>query len=452
MVIMYEMKVMQNLCKMINVMGKGQELYEKAKRLIPGGTQLLSKRPEQLLPNYWPSYYQKAKGCEVWDLDGNRYIDMSYMGIGACTLGYADDDVDNAVIECINKSNMTTLNCPEEVELAEKLIELHPWAEMVRYARGGGDAMSIAVRIARASTGKDIILFSGYHGWHDWYLSANLADDKALDDQLLPGLSAHGVARNLKGTVYPFYYNNKEQFLTLVDKYGDRIGGVVLEAVRNMDPEPDFFKVIEQKTQQLEVPLIVDEVSSGFRLTTGGAHLVIDLHPDIAVFAKGMSNGYAMAAVIGKRKYMDVAQDTFISSTYWTERIGPVAALATINKMIKYKVQDHMIECGKMIQKGWNELSKKHSLNLHVGSLYPLSHFDIKENSLVYKTLFTQEMLKRGFLATNSYYSCFAHKEGHISAYLNACDEVFALFAKVKDNPAKYLDGPVCHSGFKRLS
>ncbi|WP_321001860.1 aminotransferase class III-fold pyridoxal phosphate-dependent enzyme [Butyricimonas paravirosa] len=433
-------------------MGKGQTLYKEAKRLIPGGTQLLSKRPEQLLPELWPAYYDRAKGCEIWDLDGNRYIDMSYMGIGANTLGYADEDVDKAVIECIQKGNMTTLNCPEEVELAKKLIELHPWAEMVRYARGGGDGMSVAVRIARAATGKDVILFSGYHGWHDWYLSANLADDKALDGQLLPGLNPLGVARGMKGTSYPFYYDNKGQFLELVHKYGDKLGGVVLEAVRNLEPEPDFFEVIEYETQRLGIPLIVDEVSSGFRLNTGGAHLVIGLHPDIAVFAKGMSNGYAMSAIIGKKKYMDAAQDTFISSTYWTERIGPVAALATINKMLRCKVQDHMIECGKTIQHGWKNLAIKHNLDIHVGSLYPLSHFDFKDNSLVYKTLFTQEMLKRGFLATNSYYACYAHKDEHIVVYLKACDEVFAFLASIKDAPERYLEGPVCQSGFKRLS
>lgn len=435
-------------------MGKGQELYKKAKTLIPGGTQLLSKRPEQFLPEQWPAYYSKAKGCEVWDLDGNKYIDMSFMGIGACTLGYADEDVNAAVSRAIENGNMCTLNAPEEVELAELLLEIHPWADMVRYARGGGDAMSIAVRIARAATGKDIILFSGYHGWHDWYLAANLADDKALDGQLLPGLSPTGVSRGMKGTSYPFFYDNKEQFLELIRKYGDRIAGVVLEAVRNIEPDPEFFAILEQETKQLGVPLIVDEVSSGFRLNTGGAHLVIGLHPDMAVFAKGMSNGYPMGAVIGKKEFMDAAQETFISSTYWTESIGPVAALASIKKMLNNKVQEHLVACGKFIQNGWSTLADKHGLDIHVGSIYPLSHFDFKENSLVLKTLFIQEMLKKGFLATNSYYSSYAHKQEHLDKYLNAVDDVFAFIARAtkEGNLNKYLNGPVCHSGFKRLS
>ena len=157
----------------------GQKLYEKAKTLIPGGTMLLSKRPEMFLPHHWPSYFSKAKGCEVWDLDGNKYLDMSIMGIGTNTLGYGNEEVDNAVRSVIDKGNMSTLNCPEEVWLAEKLIEINPWADMVRFARTGGEANAIAIRIARAATGKDKVAICGYHGWHDWYLSANL--NKATD-------------------------------------------------------------------------------------------------------------------------------------------------------------------------------------------------------------------------------------------------------------------------------
>jgi glutamate-1-semialdehyde 2,1-aminomutase len=435
-------------------MGKGQDLYKEAKKLIPGGTQLLSKRPEQFLPDQWPSYYEKAKGCEVWDLDGNRFIDMSYMGIGACTLGYADDDVNSAVIQAIEKGSMCTLNSYEEVELARLMTNIHPWADMVRYARGGGEAMSIAVRIARASTKKDIILFCGYHGWHDWYLSANLASSSALDGQLLPGLSPVGVARGMKGTSYPFYYNSVSEFKDLIQKYEDNIAGVVVEAIRNVEPEKDFFEVIKKETQRLKVPLIVDEVSSGFRLNVGGAHLVLNIEPDIAVFAKGISNGFPMGIIIGKKQFMDYAQDSFISSTYWSERIGPVAALATINKMIERNIPEHLINCGKKVQEGWISLAEKHNLNISVGSIYPLSHFDFKDDKLVLKTLFTQEMLSRGFLATNSYYSCFAHKEEHIKLYLIAVDEVFGLISKsIKSGISKeLLNGPVCQSGFKRLS
>lgn len=435
-------------------MGKGQDLYKLGKQLIPGGTMLLSKRPEMFLPDLWPAYYKKAEGCYVWDLDDNRYIDMSFMGIGACPLGYADKDVNRAVHNAINNGNMCTLNVPEEVELANLMIELHPWAEMVRYARGGGEAMAIAVRIARAATKKDIILFSGYHGWHDWYLSANLSEDSALDGQLLPGLKPNGVARGMTGTSYPFFYNNKKEFLELIEKHKDNIGGVVLEAIRNINPEKGFFDSIIKETKKLKIPLIVDEVSSGFRLNCGGAHLILGLEPDIAVFAKGISNGYPMGVIIGKKKFMDAAQESFISSTYWTERIGPVAAIATINKMKKKNIQVHLINCGIQVQEGWRLLAKKHSLRIHVGSIFPLSHFDFEESPLILKTLFTQEMLKKGFLATNSYYSCYAHKQENIDQYLKAVDSVFDYIAQAltTGKPEDFLNGPVCQTGFKRIS
>lgn len=435
-------------------MGTGQNLYKKAKMLIPGGTQLLSKRPEQFLPDFWPAYYKKAKGCHVWDLDDIKYTDMSYMGIGACSLGYADDDVNKAVSEAVDNGNMSTLNAPEEVELAEKLISLHPWSDMARYTRGGGEAMAVAVRIARASTKKDIILFSGYHGWHDWYLSANLADDDALDGQLLPGLTPNGVVRNLKGSVYPFYYNDEETFKQLVDKYSDRIGGVVVEAIRNDTPKDTFFSTIRSVTNDLNVPLIIDEVSSGFRLNCGGAHLIFGVEPDIAVFAKGISNGYPMGVILGKKKYMDAAQDSFISSTYWTERIGPVAALATIKKMEEEDVASHLIEIGTAVQKGWENAAIKAELVIEIGGIFPLGHFVFKEQPLIAKTIFTQEMLKRGFLATNSFYACFSHTEVIVNDYLKNVEEVFIMISSaIKVGQLKtLLDGEVCHSGFKRLS
>ena len=435
-------------------MGLSQDLYKKGKKIIPGGTQLLSKRPEMFLPDLWPAYYDKAKGCKVWDLDGNEYIDMSYMGIGTCILGYADEDINAAVKKAINKGNMSTLNCPEEVELAELLCELHPWAEMVRYVRTGGEAMSIAVRIARAKTGKDLVLFCGYHGWHDWYLSANLADDEALDGHLLPGLKPKGVPRGLKGTAFPFNYNDRDAFLELIDKYKDDIGVVVMEPIRNYYPKEGFLETIREITKKLGIVLIFDEVTSGWRLNVGGAHLNFGIEPDIAVFAKAISNGYPMAAIIGKPEVMEVAQDSFISSTYWTERIGPVAALATIKKLKRDNIPEHLINIGKEVQEGWKKLSEKHGLNTTVSGINPLGHFSFNyDNPLILKTLFTQLLLENGFLATTAFYASFAHKDEHVEKYLEAVDEAFNFISKAikEGNPEKYLKGPICHAGFRRL-
>lgn len=436
-------------------MGKGQNLYRRAKQFIPGGTQLLSKRPEMFLPGLWPAYYRKAKGCEIWDFDGKRYVDMSSMGVGSCILGYADRDVNKSVKSAIDNANMTTLNAPEEVELARVLLKLHPWAQMVRYARCGGEAMAIAVRIARAYSKKDTVLFCGYHGWHDWYLAANIASDKALDGHLLSGLDPLGVPRKLKGTAYPFKYNNTKSFLRLINKHKNKVGVVVLETVRNYYPEKVFIQTIRNVTQDLKIPLVLDEVTSGFRLNIGGAHLIFNLKPDIAVFAKGISNGFPMAAIIGRKSVMGVTQDTFISSTYWTERIGPTAALATIKKIKENKVPLHLIRIGKKVQAGWKNSAFRHGVKIEVSGIPPLGHFSfLYENSLVLKTLFTQFMLKKGFLATTAFYASFAHKDQLVDKYLNAADEAFVFIAKAiaSGNPGKKLKGPVCHSGFGRIT
>ena len=371
---------------MINI-GKSQQLYQKAKKLIPGGTQLLSKRPEMFLPDYWPAYYSKAKGCVIWDLDGKKYFDLAYMGLGACVLGYQDRDVDRAVINAIKLGNETTLNAPEEVELAELLIKLHPWAQMARYARSGGEAMAIAVRIARAATEKDIILFCGYHGWHDWYLAANLAEDTALDGHLLPGLKPRGVPRGLLGTAIPFIYNNTEEFKRLFAKYHNKLAAVVMEPIRNHSPQPEFLETIREQTNKMKIPLIFDEITSGFRLAVGGAHLKLGINPDIAVFAKGMSNGYPMAAVIGQKRFMEYTQESFISSTNWTDRIGPTAALATIRKYKTKQVPKYLEKIGKTVQDGWKQLQQTYKLKLQISGIYPLGHFSFEyENAQAVKT------------------------------------------------------------------
>lgn len=433
----------------------GIALYRKAKQIIPGGTQLLSKRPEMFLPEQWPSYYDRCKGVEVWDLDGNKYIDMITMGIGSCILGYADDDVDQAVKNVIDRGSMCSLNAPEEVKLAELMCDLHPWAGMARYSRTGGEAMTIAIRIARAKTKKDKIIFCGYHGWHDWYLAANLADDTALDGHLLPGLSPRGVPRALKGISYAFAFNDTNSFLKLIKEHKGDISAVVSESIRNEEPSKEFFETIRQITKEEGIIFIVDEITSGWRLNIGGAHLLYSIEPDIAVFGKGISNGYPMGVILGESSIMEAAQDSFISSTYWTDRIGPIAAIATIKKLKEKNVPEHLIRIGKKVQEGWKVLADKHNIRINIYGIYPLSHFDFEyEDSLILKTLYAQLMLQKGFLASTILYSSFAHEEEHVEEYLKATDEAFAFIAKATNegNPEKYIKGPVCHSGFKRLN
>jgi glutamate-1-semialdehyde 2,1-aminomutase len=433
----------------------GQELYQHARRRIPGGTQLLSKRPEMLLPEQWPSYYSRAAGSAIWDLDGKRYVDMSYSGIGSCILGYADPDVDAAVRAAIDAGSMSTLNCAEEVELADLLCELHPWAAMVRYARCGGEAMAVAVRIARAHTRRVKVAVCGYHGWHDWYLAANLGSESALGHHLLPGLEPNGVPPQLAGTTFTFHYNRIDELQAIVREHGRDLAAIVMEPIRNQPPQAGFLEEVRQIADRTSCVLVFDEVTSAWRLNSGGSHLLYGVAPDVAVFAKAISNGYPMAAIIGSETVMQAAQETFISSTYWTERIGPTAALATIKKHRALEVPLHLERIGKKVQACWQQAAEHTGLAISVSGLPQLAHFSIQsEQAQAVRTLFTQQMLERGFLATNAYYANYAHSDQEVEQYATAVRETFAELADAIKLGAveQRLQGPVAHVGFSRLT
>ncbi len=436
-------------------MGTGQKLYKRAKRVIPGGNMLLSKRPEMFLPELWPSYFSRSKGCEVWDLDGNKFIDMSIMGIGTNILGYGHPEVDEAVQKTIQAGNMSTFNCSEEVYLSEKLVELHPWADMVRLARAGGEINSMAVRIARASTGRDKIAICGYHGWHDWYLSTNLNNDKNLDGHLLPGLQTDGVPRGLIGTTLPFNYNDIDQLEALIKDNKDEIAAIKMEVSRNEGPEDNFLRKVRDLATENNIILIFDECTSGFRETFGGLHKKYGIEPDLALFGKALGNGYAISACIGRQEFMQAAQQTFISSTFWTERIGPSAALKTLEVMERTKSWETITETGNSISKRWKILSDKYELDINTWGLPALSGFTFNsKNDLSYKTFITQEMLKKGYLAANSIYVCTEHTQDIIDGYFEALDPLFKIIKDCENglDIKTMLDGPISHSGFKRLN
>ncbi|MDC0063080.1 aminotransferase class III-fold pyridoxal phosphate-dependent enzyme [Candidatus Puniceispirillum sp.] len=435
------------------LMGAGQKLWKRAKQVIPGGNMLLSKRAEMFLPDQWPTYFSEARGCKVWDLDGNEYIDMSIMGVGTNILGYGHPEVDKAVLRTVRAGNMSTLNCPEEVFLAEKLIELHPWADMARFARTGGEANAVAIRIARAASGKDKVAICGYHGWHDWYLSANLGDQQNLAGHLLPGLDPAGVPKNLRGTVFPFQYNNYDQLKMLTDTQD--IGVIKMEVERNDSPKDGFLQKVRDLATQKGIVLIFDECTSGFRETFGGLHKKYGVEPDMAMFGKALGNGYAITATIGRREVMEAAQSTFISSTFWTERIGPTAALKTLEVMLQMESWKIIAKTGLSIRAGWQQLAEIHGIEVAHWGVPALTGFSFSRDlDLAYKTLMTQEMLAKGYLAGNSVYVSTAHTADVIDGYFAALDGVFGLIKECEDGRDVYslLNGPVCHGGFKRLN
>ena len=433
---------------------KGIKLWQRAKKIIPGGNMLLSKRPEMFLPDKWPTYYKKAKGCEIWDIGGTKYQDMSLMGVGTNILGYSNKKIDDAVISNLKKGNMSTLNSYEEVNLSEELLKINPWAQMVRLARTGGEANAIAIRIARASSKSDNIAFCGYHGWHDWYLSTNLNDKNNLDNHLLKGLPPRGVPKILKNTVFPFQYNNIDQLEQLVKQ--KNIGIIKMEVRRDIEPEKNFLRKVREIANKNEIILIFDECTSGFRECYGGLHKQYKVNPDIAMFGKALGNGYAITAVVGKKKYMNEAQNTFISSTFWTERAGPTAAIETLKMMKKIKSWEIISKKGKEIKERWKYISDRYNLDMSISGLDSLAKFSFPEKYAVeYKTFITQEFLKKKILATNAVYVSIAHTEKFVDRYFYEFEKIadkLALIIYHKKNIKHYLESKIAHQTFRRLN
>ncbi len=431
------------------------DLYRHAKRRIPGGTQLLSKRPEMFAPCLWPAYFHEARGCETWDMDGRHYYDMSSFGIGACLLGFREPSVTRAVIRRVRLGSMCTLNPPEEVELADRLCALHPWAERVRFARCGGEMAAVAVRIARATTGRSVVAVCGYHGWHDWYLAANLGKDDSLRGHLLPGLEPAGVPSELRGTCVAFTYNNRKDFLSILAEHGTRLAAVIMEPCRHHDPDPGFLEFVKDGAHRAGALLIFDEISIGWRLHHGGAHMKRGIAPDMAIFAKALGNGHPVGAVIGTSAAMDGAEKSFISSTYWTEGVGPAAALAVLMRFEQVDIPAHVNDVGARVKEIWWKRSDAHRVSIEIDPGYSCLacfKFDHDESAAL-KTLFTQGMLDRGFLAGTSIYPSLAHDEAVLGRYDEAASGVFADIADALacGDVERRLRGPVAHTGFRRL-
>lgn len=377
------------------------------------------------------------------------------MGIGCCLLGYANDAVNTAVIETVRRGNMTSLNSPQEVELAEELLSLHPWAEAARFTRSGGEALAVSVRIARAATGRSKVAICGYHGWHDWYLAANLSENDALDGQLLPGLEPRGVPRELAQTTVAFRYNRIEELEAILRDHGSSIAAVVMEPMRMDIPQDDFLRRVKEMTRAAGCVLVFDEVTVGWRYELGGLHLRLGVTPDIAVFAKAMSNGYPMAAVIGTHAVMDAAQGSFISSTYWTEAIGPTAALATIRELRAANVWPVIRHASRFVAGVLSEASRQNDLPIRLSQSDAMAifSFDVKESNAL-KTLYTKWMMDEGFLASSAFYATYAHKGEVLADYAAAVHKVFARLSNSREAGRIQIDleTPEAHSGFQRLT
>ena len=412
----------------------GQKMWIRAKNIIPGGTMLFSKNPDLYLPKLWPAYFEKTKGCYLWDLENKKYLDCARMSLGANILGYSHKEVDKAVQSTVQNGNMSTLNAKEDIILSEKLIDMHPWAEMAWFTRSGGEANAVAIRIARAASGKDNVAICGYHGWHDWYLSANIGNSRNLDRHLMKNLQISGVNKKLKNTAFQFEYNNYEQLEKIINT--KNIGIIKMEVMRNIEPKNNFLKKIRKLASSKNIILIFDECTSGFRETFGGLHLKYDVNPDIAIFGKALGNGYAVNSIIGKRNIMEQSKSTFISSTFWTERIGTTAAIKTLEVMERIKAWKQITRIGQITKKKWKNIADSNRIEICIDGIDALPQFNLltkKNNNLVYKTLITQEMLKKRILASNCIYLSTEHKKDKMKKYFDVLNNVFKIINKCEN-------------------
>ena len=424
--------------------------WSKAIKLIPGGNLLYSKRPEMFLPNNWPTYFKKTKDCYVWDIENKKYVDMIF-AVGTNVLGYGNKKVNAAVSKVIKDGNLSTLNSYDEVNLASELIKINKWADMVKFARTGGEANAIAIRIARAASNlkKQNVAVCGYHGWHDWYLASNLKNKKNLNYHLANNVRTAGVNKALEDSIFLFRYNDLERLEFLLKK--KKVGIVKMEVERNIKPENNFLKEVRKLTIKYKSILIFDECTSGFRETYGGLHTKHKVFPDMITYGKALGNGYAITAVLGKKKIMQAAQDTFLSSTFWSERIGFVAGLETLKVMKEKKTWITIKNNGKYIMDGWNKISKKNNVEIEIFGLKSIPQFKFSKNNNLLKTFITNEMLKKKYLASNVVYVSMSHTKKIIDRYLNELDKVFNKISKFK-NPIKEIKVEEAHQDFKRLN
>jgi len=427
-----------------------KKLWKKAKKIIPGGNGLLSKRPERYSPNHWPTYYKSSKGVFIKDLNGKKYLDMAQMGMGTCVAGYANNYIDNIVKKNISKGVNSTLNSFEEFDLARKILKFDRFADQVKFARGGGEAMALAIRVARAETNKEKILFSGYHGWHDWYLAANILDKDNLNQHLLKGLDPLGLPKNLKNSSVGFEYNNVDELKNISKR---NVAAIVIESCRYSYPQKNFIENINRICKEKKICLIVDEITSGWRIKPGGIYNKLGIKPDIVVYGKALGNGYAISAVVGKKKYLLNAERSFMSSTAWTERVGFSAANGLIDFFVKNKIHNHIDRLGRKVLFGWKNIAKKYDLKLTTSKIPHLCTFFLKyENNEALYTYFTNEMLKKNILASNSMYLSYGHKEKHIKEYLVACDHIFKKMKEKILNKDKFKNLKPRFQGFSRLT
>ena len=413
---------------------KSDEYWGRAERIIPAGTQTFSKGPTQFVKGVAPIYLQKGEGSHVFDVDGNEYIDY-VMALGPITLGYAYPATNKVIMKQLEDGIVFSLMHPLEVELSELLVEIIPCAEMVRFGKNGSDVTSAAVRVSRAYTSRDKIACCGYHGWQDWYVGTT-------------GMNK-GVPRAVKELTIPFEYNNIKSLEKIFIENKGEVAAVIMEPLTMTEPEDNFLQEVKELTHQNGAVFIFDEIATGFRVGLGGAQEYFNVIPDLAAFGKGMANGMPLSAIVGKREIMKEFDEVFFSFTFGGETASLAAAMATIKEIKDKNAVAHFWNQGRKLKDGYNELAKSFNLIDYTQCVglpaYNALYFRNAsgEDSLELKSLFQQEMIKRGILTIGVHLLCLSHTDKDIEKTLEAYSDTLKILRQAIDdgNIEKYLEG-----------
>lgn len=394
---------------------------DKALKTIPLGAQTFSKSITSIPLGVSPLYVEKASGSKMWDVDGNEYTDF-VNGLACVTIGYCDPDIDSAVREQMKSGVTFSLSHKLEAEVSEMIVKMVPCAEMVRFAKNGTDATSAAIRLARAITKKDRIAVCGYHGWQDWYIGSTTRN--------------LGVPKIVRDLTHNFRFNEIKSLEEILLHWPNEFAAIILEPMNVNFPEKGFLEEIRNIADKLGIILIFDETITGFRYSRGGAQELFDVTPDLACFGKGIANGYPLSALVGRRKYMSLVEEIFFSGSFGGETLSLAAAKAVLIKLQNEPVLENIKKVGTKLIEGVealivaNDISHFLSISGHPSWSFLQFKNTKTTTNMELKTLFIQEVMKRGFYTLGTHNISYAHTKNDINQLLKTYDIIFKKLKK----------------------
>jgi glutamate-1-semialdehyde aminotransferase/spore coat polysaccharide biosynthesis protein SpsF (cytidylyltransferase family) len=432
----------ESVVNLVDKYENSNNFFKKVSSLIPLASQTFSKSYMQWPKGSAPLFVERAYGEKIVDIDGNHYTDY-ILGLLPITLGYCDKDVDAAVINQVIKGSVYSLPSTLEYELAEKLVNIIPSAEMVRFGKNGSDVTTAAVRLSRAYTNRDMIAVAGYHGWHDWYIGSSTRDV--------------GVPDIVKSLTHKFIFNDADSLKSLFKKYPNKFAAVILEPAGLVPTDINFLKTIKKLCKENGTLLIFDEIISGFRINMGGAQLEYGVKPDLSCFGKGIANGYPLSAIVGSKKIMKLMEEIFFSSTFGGETISLAASIATIDKMEKNNVVKKTRLYGKSLIKEINKICEleniKSFLRISSTDWWPQIIIDNPPiENFLFISLLRQELLNVGIMVNSTFNLCYSHTRPDVLEDTTKKFREAILQLKIylnSNNPKKYLKGELIQITFK---